>query len=313
MSLKKKGLGNRPHRSTGVEPEEEEQMWNKGVLGSGSPFSLIFTIWYFFTLLLGLRGRDEHRHLTFGDIVLLRDINGCERLEMSERGSKTRDGGVRDDSRPTKPKIFCSCSDSGPERCIVEIFKLYVSRRPTDFCHPDHPMYLQFKPDRHINAAKNSYWYKREPLGVNSLGKMLPKACEMAEIPRRGNHGVRATTVQRLRAAKVPDDKIIQVTGHRSIRTLGVYDTESLQSREHHEMQSILQREKPSTALVPVGQSASATSHEVASVAHTVPAIEQSSQSGSLVCQKSTTATTGIFSGAVFNQCVFHLHSGDQN
>ena len=107
----------------------------------------------------------------------------------------------------------------------------------------------------------------------------------------------------------MPDDKIIQVTGHRSIRTLGVYDTESLQSHGHHELQAILQREKPSTAVVPLGEFASVTSCEVVLVPQTLPAIEQSTQSGSVVCQKSSTTTTGIFSSAVFNQYVFHLHS----
>ena len=111
----------------------------------------------------------------------------------------------------------------------------------------------------------------------------------MAGIPHRGNHGVWATMVQHLQAAKVPDDKIIQVTGHRSVRTLSVYDMESLQSHEHQEMQSILQRGKPCTAVVPLGQSGS--SHDVASVPQALSASEQSSvsQSGSVVCQKSTT------------------------
>ena len=54
--LKSMGLGNRPNRSVGVSVEEEAVLWEKGVLGCSTPFSIIFTIWYQFTLIMGLRG-----------------------------------------------------------------------------------------------------------------------------------------------------------------------------------------------------------------------------------------------------------------
>ena len=78
MYLKKKGLGNRPNRSVALEDDEEALMWDKGVLGLSSPFSLQFTLWYHLTLLMGLRGRDEHRQMMFGDLVLDNDSSGKE-------------------------------------------------------------------------------------------------------------------------------------------------------------------------------------------------------------------------------------------
>jgi hypothetical protein len=87
--LKKQGLGNRPHRSVPVEEEEEAIMWEKGVLGVSSPFAIQFSLWFYMTLMMGLRGRDEHRSLRFGDVKIKRDPKGTEYLEMLERASKT--------------------------------------------------------------------------------------------------------------------------------------------------------------------------------------------------------------------------------
>ena len=83
-------------------------------LGDGTPRSLIFTVWYFFTKCFGLRARDEHRKMTLGDITLHKAVDGSEYIQFSERNSKMRDGTCRDDSRATAPKIFATGGDRDP-------------------------------------------------------------------------------------------------------------------------------------------------------------------------------------------------------
>ena len=78
-------------------------------------------------------------------------------------------------------------------------------------CLVDSPMYLQSKTDAQLAQCKSSVWFDKQPLGANSLGRFLPKACEFARISPRGNHGVFASAVQRLCDAEVPDDQIIQI------------------------------------------------------------------------------------------------------
>jgi hypothetical protein len=52
-------------------------MWEEGQLGDSSPRTLIFSVWYYFTKCFGLRGRNEHRQLLLGDVVLKKDpVNG---------------------------------------------------------------------------------------------------------------------------------------------------------------------------------------------------------------------------------------------
>ena len=183
IHLKKQGLGNRPGRSVALEPHEEQVLWDKGVLGCSTPFSLQFTIWFNLTLLMGLRGRDEHRCMKFGDISLHTDAEGLEYISLLERGSKTRDGTLPSDLRPTTQKIYCTCKDDS-QKCIVEIWKQYFIHRPDSMCAEDSPMYLQYKTEVQIQRSKDPYiWYKQQPLGTNSLGKFLPTACKLGNIP----------------------------------------------------------------------------------------------------------------------------------
>jgi hypothetical protein len=306
LQLKKQGLGNRPNRSVAVDEEEERVMWEKGVLGVGSPFALQFTLWFHLTLLMGLRGRDEHRSMRWGDLKIQKTGEGKEFLEFAERASKTRDGSSYDDHRQTTPKVFCACDTLGSDKCVVEIFKKFKGHRPVDFCYDDAPFYLQYKTDEHIAKAGDNVWYKQQPIGVCSIGKMLPRACSLAGLRVRGNHGVRATTVQRLRGASVPDDKIVQITGHRSVRTLACYDTDQLAHKEHEDYQGILQGKHDFAGSSNTTSVSASDGFAVVPVATTaVP-----TSTNTTIATKSDGKS--IFAGAVFNSCVFNVNLPQQ-
>ena len=329
--LKSLGLGNRPNRSQAIDESEEKIMWERGVLGVSTPFAILFTLWYHLTLLMGLRGRDEHRKIQFGDITVNKNALGVDFLQFKERTSKTRDGSVKDDSRETVPKIFCSCASAGKEKCIVEIFRSFIQRRPSDYQKESDPFYIQFKTNEQISRSGTSIWFKREPLGVCSLSRFLPKACKLAGIAERGNHGVRATTVQRLRKAAVPDDKIIQITGHRSVRTLEVYDTNKLRDSEHQRCQQILQN-NPVTSMSallvqpvstfpvpPVSSTAASLNPLMALTPPVTTAVEEHTANSStavnsqslnlnMPMQANLSLPTSLFAGATFANCSLHIH-----
>ena len=67
--------------------------------------SLIHTLWLMFTLGFGLRGRQEHVNMLWGDIELLTDTNGRRYLEFTERATKTRNG-LNGQVRTDKQIIF---------------------------------------------------------------------------------------------------------------------------------------------------------------------------------------------------------------
>ena len=92
------------------------------------------------------------------------------------------------------PRIFCSCASLGQNKCVIEMYKLFVSKCSSDYCNPD-TFYVQQKSDSQIMKSRFSDMVQER---IHSLGRFLTEACIMAELPHRGNHGVLAMTVERL-------------------------------------------------------------------------------------------------------------------
>ncbi|XP_070569230.1 uncharacterized protein KIAA1958-like [Ptychodera flava] len=106
-SLKKEGKGNRPNKAEALTATEEEMLWESGQLGGHNAKSLLNTIWYYNTKCFGLRGRDEHYKMKWGDVELKKNTEGREYLEYKERDTKTSSGQVNN-QRPFKPVMFAT-------------------------------------------------------------------------------------------------------------------------------------------------------------------------------------------------------------
>ena len=61
--LKAAGIGSRAHKAEPLTPEEEEMLWEKGVLGDHSPQALLNTVFYQNDANFALRSGNEHRQL----------------------------------------------------------------------------------------------------------------------------------------------------------------------------------------------------------------------------------------------------------
>jgi len=97
---------------------------------------------------------------------------------MLEQASKTMDGSKKNHHRQTTPNIFATDgSDSDP----VTMFKIFVNKRPTQANSPNHPFYLTPIPQKRIKN-KEDKWYYQAPMGVNTLGDLVKKACQSAGI-----------------------------------------------------------------------------------------------------------------------------------
>lgn len=62
-------------------------------------------MWLNTTVHIGLRGRQEHVQMLWGDIELNTDNSGVQYLEFHERTTKTRQG-VSRDTRAFSPKMY---------------------------------------------------------------------------------------------------------------------------------------------------------------------------------------------------------------
>ena len=112
--LKKEGKGNMPRASEPLESEDFERLWERGALGDSDPETLQNSVWLMVCMHMGMRGRDEHHKLRFGDFTCKETLDGKPYVEFNERDAKTRSGAAME-SRAFKPKMWSN--PQHPERC----------------------------------------------------------------------------------------------------------------------------------------------------------------------------------------------------
>ena len=82
-------------------------MWAAKVLGSESPHSLNFTVWYLLSQQFGTRGCQEHHQLCVQDLKIMNDPSGkLYYAEWVEGLTNTLKGGLSK-YETTTPKSFC--------------------------------------------------------------------------------------------------------------------------------------------------------------------------------------------------------------
>ena len=113
---------------------------------------------------------------------------------------------------------------TGEMRCPVNLFKLYVTRRPEDL-HENGPFYLAI-----IDNPVGNIWYKKSRLGINTINNMMK--CMANSMPslansnkHLSNHTVRSTVIKKLKKSCIPKSEIIGITGHSRESGLDPYDS----------------------------------------------------------------------------------------
>ena len=80
---------------------------------------------------------------------------------------------------------------SNPERCIVRLFQLFLSKRPENA----ERYYLQSKKD----FQNSKTWYTIRPMGHNTLQKIIKNMTNSVGIPgQKTNHSLKTTCASRL-------------------------------------------------------------------------------------------------------------------
>lgn len=135
-----------------INREDEVALWEMQCFGSENPKQLIMTLIYHLGLHLSLRAAQEHYDLEFGEshcdcdlmdriyfhfiisvgsnsqLKLHKDEEG-EFLEYTERFSKNHQFGLRcTRMEPKSTRVYANKGNK--DRCIVEIYKRYISHRP---------------------------------------------------------------------------------------------------------------------------------------------------------------------------------------
>ena len=79
---KSSGKGNRPNRAMPVSEEDESRFWESKAFGFHHPMALLRVVFWYFTMLFGLRGRNEHHQMLWRDVELKKGSDG-EYLEYT--------------------------------------------------------------------------------------------------------------------------------------------------------------------------------------------------------------------------------------
>lgn len=192
-----------------ISEEQEDPLWGKGLLGDQNPQQLLNTLIFYIGFYFALRSGVEHRRLRFypSQIQLFEPENGRSYLIYTE--DVTNQGGIVHRRREPKQVIHYA-NEFHAKRCLVKLYKLYVSKCPLD--RPDGAFYL--KP---LGNPTDTCWYQKTPVGHNTLQKTVSRLCQSAGFSGHfTNHSLRATNATRLFEAKVDEQLIMQRTGHRS-------------------------------------------------------------------------------------------------
>ena len=211
--LSKEGKRVQRRQAEAITYEEEDKMWQDGILGDQSPKQLVDTVLYSFGIHFALRAGSEHKSLRVGELSQFKIIidNGKKILRYQEHASKAQAGGLR------HRKIVPKCVDAfenltNPERCVVRLYEKYTAHRPAIQKCKDTSFYLQ-----PIDKPVNEIWYKVTPIGINTLCKTVKRLCQSAGIEgHKTNHSLRATAASRLYNSNVEEQLICETTGHRS-------------------------------------------------------------------------------------------------
>ncbi|XP_074682944.1 activating transcription factor 7-interacting protein 1 isoform X6 [Strix aluco] len=193
------------HHHPPIAAEDLRKIKQSGVLGLHSPLALVNKVWFDLQLHFAKRGRELLRDLAPDAFVVEKDKNG-RRYAMFRYPGKGKNG-------EDPHKMGKMYDMPGDPNCPVFSLELYLSKLPPEppafYLHP-----LKLTSEQ---MQEQPVWYKREPMGVNYLGTMMPRISVAARLSQRyTNHSLRTTTIQLLCEAGLGPREIMAVTGHRS-------------------------------------------------------------------------------------------------
>jgi hypothetical protein len=238
--LRANGVGAQKRITETFTKEEENRLWESGVLGVDNPKNLLRAVFFTNGKNFCLRGGDEHRNLK---------LSQFERTETgyvyTENASKNRAGGVAQLRVKNKRVQICENPEAG-DRCHCKILDLYISRLPAEAKEKD---IFYVRPMEKVNKMptyERSIWYYSIPIGRNKLSQMVPEICRLGNIQgHKTNHSLRATGATELYEAEVPEKIIQERTGHRSLECLRMYERTS--EKQQQAVSNILSSSSQST------------------------------------------------------------------
>ena len=223
--LRVQGVGADSQQTEAFSTDEEQILWESGVLGIDSPTKLLRTVFFLNGKNFCLRGRDEQRLLRISQV---QRYTNPDRYVYTEGASKNRCGGIAQLRVANKVVPIVAVPEVG-SKCHVKVLDEYLHRLPKEALEKDN-FYVQPRPACTVDDA---IWFTALPIGRNTLGKMVREICEDGKIQgKKTNHSLRATGVSDIFQAGVPEKMIQERSGHLSTTGLRRYQRTTLGQEE---------------------------------------------------------------------------------
>ena len=232
--LRSQGIGTEVNRTPIFNMDEEQKLWDSGVLSVNNPVGLQRAVFFYIGKRFCVRGGEEQRKL--GPSQFKRSFKpDC--FTFIEHGSKNRSGGLQQLKIDNKCVPCYAVPDESP-RCLVYLLDLYLEKLPLAAFEKD---ILYCRPKK--CSISCSTWYENVPVGKNKLGSMVKEMCQEAGIDIKTNHSLRATGASAMFHSNVPEKIIQNVTGHRSVEALRKY--EHISTEQHRAVSKVMMSTKP--------------------------------------------------------------------
>lgn len=215
-SLHETGIGTKKTSTPAITKEDENRLWETGVLNTKMPTGLQRAVFYYVGKVRCLRGGEEQRKLKPSQFTRLYNP---ERYEYIEHGSKNRNGGFYQlDVENKNVSIFKN--DGAGKRCLVNLLDLYLKKLPQSaitqgvfYC-------------RSLDKYKeDGPWCSKQARGQYYLNAMVKSMFEEAGAQAKyTNHSLQATGATELFQSYVPEKVTQNITGHRSLKALRQYE-----------------------------------------------------------------------------------------
>ena len=165
--LRSEGVGAQCGHTEGISSEEEEQLWNSGVLNADDPRGLLRSVFFMNGKCFCLRGGQEHWDLS---ISQLERLNNPDRYIYREKASiKNRPGGI-EQSRLEHKCVTIVANPRVGSRCHVFLLDKYIKKLPKAAIEKD---VFYCKPLPFAPKDETKPWFCNSPVGKNTLTNMV--------------------------------------------------------------------------------------------------------------------------------------------
>ena len=190
-----------------------EEIWQKKVLRKHDGKALTNANFLNISQHFGFCGRQEHHQLKFGDFKIVSTSAGKYVVWSVERLRK-----ISANERKFDPKMW---ETNHEERCLVMLFKKYITHRPSAMCLADSPFSLAIN-----HNPSNGKFLRSQKMGIKKISgfmKAIVDKVSDANGKKYTNHSNRKTLITTLLGNNIERSDIGQLSGHRNVQSLGSY------------------------------------------------------------------------------------------